>query len=428
MKGRLAAAIISGACVACAAYATPPSFRGLGVRPQGQSGGPYQCVCVSADGRVVGVTASFFDEGLADVVDQANLWAEAGGYQLLPGMTYPAGLATRLTGLSADGAAAPVVRQWAHTADPASTIRWNNTPPGTTTLPSGYLGHGISGDGVYLGLSYPASRWSSAGGLEALPAAGNGLAPSEALGFSFDGQAIAGVGLRQTGPNAYEQLAFLWRNGQGTISLGTLPGASLQRSGANAISADGRTVVGYSADATSAGVPMFWREAGGMKAPHMPGGATWGQLLAVSADGEVMVGSVQRPPSTALTLAFRWDRVAGSRDMKTYLLSLGLTQVSGWILSDAVGISADGTVIVGNGFNTSGYPEPWIAHVPAFCYANCDVSVAAPVLNVADFACFINRFASADPYANCDQSTAAPVLNISDFTCFLNRFAAGCPQ
>jgi hypothetical protein len=61
------------------------------------------------------------------------------------------------------------------------------------------------------------------------------------------------------------------------------------------------------------------------------------------------------------------------------------------------------------------------------CYANCDGSTTAPILNVQDFACFLNRFASADPYANCDHSTAPPVLNVQDFSCFLNAFAAGCP-
>ncbi len=60
------------------------------------------------------------------------------------------------------------------------------------------------------------------------------------------------------------------------------------------------------------------------------------------------------------------------------------------------------------------------------CYANCDGSTTAPVLNVLDFTCFLNRFAAADTYANCDGSTTAPVLNVLDFTCFLNRFAAGC--
>jgi hypothetical protein len=60
------------------------------------------------------------------------------------------------------------------------------------------------------------------------------------------------------------------------------------------------------------------------------------------------------------------------------------------------------------------------------CYANCDCSVTNPILNVADFTCFLQHFASADPYANCDQSTATPVLNVADFTCFLTQYAAGC--
>jgi hypothetical protein len=69
------------------------------------------------------------------------------------------------------------------------------------------------------------------------------------------------------------------------------------------------------------------------------------------------------------------------------------------------------------------------------CYANCDGSTTAPILNVEDFTCFINEFAAASQlpheqqlthYANCDQSTTAPVLNVEDFTCFINKFAQGC--
>ena len=30
-------------------------------------------------------------------------------------------------------------------------------------------------------------------------------------------------------------------------------------------------------------------------------------------------------------------------------------------------------------------------------------------------------------YANCDHSTSPPILNVQDFACFLNMFAAGCP-
>jgi hypothetical protein len=70
------------------------------------------------------------------------------------------------------------------------------------------------------------------------------------------------------------------------------------------------------------------------------------------------------------------------------------------------------------------------------CFSNCDNSTTAPILNVDDFTCFINAFASAQSlphaqqiqhYANCDDSTTSPVLNVDDFTCFINAFAAGCP-
>jgi hypothetical protein len=71
-------------------------------------------------------------------------------------------------------------------------------------------------------------------------------------------------------------------------------------------------------------------------------------------------------------------------------------------------------------------PTHYVGFEGSSCYANCDQSTAAPVLNVADFTCFLQRFAAGDSYANCDQSTAMPVLNVADFTCFLQRFAAGC--
>src|SRR5262249_34638475 len=62
----------------------------------------------------------------------------------------------------------------------------------------------------------------------------------------------------------------------------------------------------------------------------------------------------------------------------------------------------------------------------ALCYASCDGSTSPPILNVQDFACFLNAFAAGQSYANCDNSTSAPLLNVADFSCFLNRFAAGC--
>jgi hypothetical protein len=87
-------------------------------------------------------------------------------------------------------------------------------------------------------------------------------------------------------------------------------------------------------------------------------------------------------------------------------------------VAPGTGCSAYDFTIRGGTFNCA-EPPP--------CYANCDASTAAPILNVGDFTCFLQRFASGESYANCDASTAAPVLNVGDFTCFLQRFASGCP-
>jgi hypothetical protein len=84
------------------------------------------------------------------------------------------------------------------------------------------------------------------------------------------------------------------------------------------------------------------------------------------------------------------------------------------------------TVLFGGSFpsNATFSDQTW--GLSGSCYPNCDGSTNNPVLNVNDFQCFLNRFATADPYANCDGSTAPPALNVNDFQCFVNAFAAGC--
>jgi cytochrome c len=93
----------------------------------------------------------------------------------------------------------------------------------------------------------------------------------------------------------------------------------------------------------------------------------------------------------------------------------------------------------GGGHTIESYSEPlfvmhmlggilWAAHRDGVHpYANCDNSTTPPILNAADFACFLQKFAAGDPYANCDGSTVPPILNVADFGCFLQKFAAGCP-
>jgi hypothetical protein len=126
-----------------------------------------------------------------------------------------------------------------------------------------------------------------------------------------------------------------------------------------------------------------------------------------------------------------FDRVGTHFTVGFARLSAGTWEPVGPWLSGPISDMAefqDELVLAGDQYADYTYPLLWTRwHCPVTCYANCDGSTTAPILNVQDFACFLNRFASADPYANCDHSTAPPVLNVQDFSCFLNAFAAGCP-
>ena len=97
----------------------------------------------------------------------------------------------------------------------------------------------------------------------------------------------------------------------------------------------------------------------------------------------------------------------------------GLTLDGTFGQADAGLLSSGSTELVGGYWAIGAEAPP--------CYANCDNSTNAPVLNVSDFTCFLQKFSSGNAYANCDGSTATPVLNVGDFTCFLQKFGAGCP-
>jgi hypothetical protein len=102
----------------------------------------------------------------------------------------------------------------------------------------------------------------------------------------------------------------------------------------------------------------------------------------------------------------------------------GVSSAGPYELYGAIGQPGAGGLQAGGSYALAGGFLPGSA---APCYANCDGSTTAPLLNVADFSCFLQKFAAVDAYANCDGSTAQPVLNVADFSCFLQRFAAGCP-
>lgn len=125
--------------------------------------------------------------------------------------------------------------------------------------------------------------------------------------------------------------------------LGDLPGGTFH-SGAHGVSADGSTVVGYALSAS--GTEAFvWDAANGMTGlGHLPdticpatkpGESCQSQAVGVSADGSIVAG--WSSPGSGVE-AFRWDATNGMT---------GLGFIPGGIISEATGISADGSTVVG---------------------------------------------------------------------------------
>jgi probable HAF family extracellular repeat protein len=145
------------------------------------------------------------------------------------------------------------------------------------------------------------------------------------------------------------------------IGLGVLSGGFFF-SEANAISADGTTVVGVSRSSLSnTGEAFRWTAATGMVGlGDSPGGPVFSEAFAVSADGSVIVG--RSDSSTGLEASI-WDATNGMRSLESLLVAEGVTDVNGWALLRATGVSGDGRTIVGFGINPSGQTEAWLARL-----------------------------------------------------------------
>jgi probable HAF family extracellular repeat protein len=417
-----APAILAG--VSTAACCAQPAIISLGVLPGGAAS---YANALSADGLVV--TGS----GTSSVGPRGFRWTSPTGMVSL-GLLPSGGSSSVGAAVSADGSVIAGYNGASGNANRA--IRW--TSAGMVSL--GVLGSGssstanaLSADGaVIAGFSYTsgfstgrAFRWTAATGMQSLGLLPGGVGDgADAFGMSADGSVIVGSVLANGDAHA-----FSWTATGGMQDLGAVAGGDSAE--AYAVSADGTTAVGHSGDqlngtfdhavlwvigAGTAGLQDLGALGGGL-------GAGFAQAFAISADHAVVVGS----SFVAADRAFLWTAPLGMVDLNTYLPAHGVN-LSGWVLTSVRGISADGSALAGYGtFNGAERAFLVSGLSVGSCYPNCDNSNAAPVLNVLDFTCFLQRFAAHDSYANCDSSTTLPTLNVLDFTCFLQKFAAGCP-
>jgi probable HAF family extracellular repeat protein len=312
-------------------------------------------------------------------------------------------------GISADGSVVVGVSQKG--VDKYEAFRWtqaegmvslNFLPSYSPDIPFSYISaNGVSGDGsVIVGFSltsnkintsyYEAFRWTQAEGMVGLGHLSNDDSDSRANGISADGSVIVGSNRNE---------AFRWTQETGMVSLGFLANQ------ANGVSSDGSVIVG-SGSTSNVPEPFRWTQLGGMVGLGSLAGSLASTALGISADGSVAVGSSYSATSTYEAFrwtqsggivglgylssddfdsqaynvsgdgsvvvgysrgsnrneAFRWTQETGMVSLKETLIGAGL-DVSGWTLSSANAISADGFTIVGSGTNPSGQSEAWVANL-----------------------------------------------------------------
>jgi probable HAF family extracellular repeat protein len=190
--------------------------------------------------------------------------------------------------------------------------------------------------------NHQAFRWTAGGGMVGLGLLSGYTVSSITRGISGDGSVVVGEGVNSGGATQ----AFRWTTAGGMAGLGFLSGYT-NRSYAFGTNSDGSVVVGWS-EKTGGAQAYRWTAAGGMVGlGYLPGGTT-SYGVGVSADGSVVVGTSYTTP-TGGSKAFRWTAAGGM---------VALDYPTGYTASaEAIAVSADGSAVVGIAFNNSGGSE-----------------------------------------------------------------------
>lgn len=226
--------------------------------------------------------------------------------------------------------------------------------------------HAVSSDGsVIVGASLSsfrpqAFRWTEQGGMVGLgdfPGPVGYADYSRANDVSADGSVIVGVGESSSGREA-----FIWTEQNGLIGLSDLPGGLFQ-SEAYVVSANGQVVAGRGE--TDFGYEFFrWTQQGGMVSlgSLVPNIDNYSKPTGITADGSIIVGNI-------VTYAFEretfiWDETNGIRNLENVLINDYGLDLTGWSLRTVGSVASDGQTFVGTGINPDGFTEAWIATIP----------------------------------------------------------------
>jgi len=231
-----------------------------------------------------------------------------------------------------------------------STMSWGQTPTFQMLIdPTGsgtWVNYALSRDGKVMAANYGGSiyRWTPDTPkfpFHGFTLLGPGNFLNSEIGISSDGTTIISA---RTGSDGNVNPA-LWKQSSGWSDLGHPANGCIvdgQWGGGYDLNADGTLAVGLAWYCPAGAEGFVWSRTNGITALSHPKGpaGTSSRASAISADGRTIVGFSEDPP-TGVRRPVRW--FAG----KTYLFAGAHTP------GEATGVSSDGSQIVGQSWNTA---------------------------------------------------------------------------
>lgn len=391
------------------------SFTGLGYLGTSTNLGTYShAFAVSWDGSVI-VGASTTTDG-----QHAFRWSPLTGMVAIGDLTGDF-VGTVAYSVSADGTS---IAGSGTTTIGSRAVLWQGTEMlnlGILPDSNGESHYGlVSGDGqVVVGYATSVSgsqifRWTQATGMVGigqLPSTNPGSHP---LGVSYDGNVIVGSSIDMSGNDT----PIRWEADKFYV-LGCLEGsAGLAERTSVAATPSGELVIGY------CNGPFLWTEGKGVVRVDSNGPMQDFRPFAMNGDGSIIVGK-----SIDSNIAVIWDAKHNTRDLKHVLESEYGLELHGWSLEMPLGVSGDGTMIVGFGTNPCGLHEAWAARIdggglPPPPIAPCEGDINWDgVVSFDDLALILSLYGTA---AQCADLNRDGIVDFQDFSLVLRRYGFSC--
>ncbi len=392
------------------------AFAALAAAAFGGSSTTFEPLADHPDGRLASRAWDVSADGSV-IVGRFKLGDELGAAMWVNGS--PVGLGDLSAGMemstahcvSDDG---NVIAGIGHNGAAWEAFRWQSNVMTPLGLLSGYSWlstvNGMSADGnVLVGHGYATTPpitdaaalvWEDGDPVSELLDFPDGVQGASAQGVvDLDGDYIV-VGLGRTVASLTQQACY-WDSSGTRVQLTNLPGDGSPHSAViEGTEVGGELIlVGYSSsgavNGTNRSEACRWINGVPQSLGDLPGGIANANSYDIDASGRTVVGI----GTTAIgNEAFIWRESMGIQNLRTWLEATYGIDLTGWVLQNATGVSADGMTLVGYGIDPMGDERAWVVRF-ASCPADFD---GDGVVGSADLSQLIGQWGAMDDVTDLD--------------------------